>query len=45
LAARGRVKLDELITDYLPLSELEAGLDLRNFPQAGKIVVQLNERS
>jgi 2-desacetyl-2-hydroxyethyl bacteriochlorophyllide A dehydrogenase len=45
LAATGRVKLDELVTDSVPLSKLEAALDLANFPNAGKIAVIPGERA
>jgi 2-desacetyl-2-hydroxyethyl bacteriochlorophyllide A dehydrogenase len=43
LAASGRVQLDELVTDRIPLQTLEAALDLKNFPDAGKIVVRPGE--
>ncbi len=39
LIASGRVKVRPLITDTVHLREMEAALDLRNFPRAGKILV------
>jgi 2-desacetyl-2-hydroxyethyl bacteriochlorophyllide A dehydrogenase len=39
LIGAGRVKVGPLITDSVPLREMEAALDLNNFPEAGKILV------
>jgi 2-desacetyl-2-hydroxyethyl bacteriochlorophyllide A dehydrogenase len=39
LIATGRVQVGALITDSVPLREMEAALDLANFPDAGKILV------
>ncbi len=39
LIGAGRVKVRPLITDSVPLREMEAALDLANFPNAGKILV------
>lgn len=36
----GRLDLTELITDVLGLSELERAMDVKNFPNAGKILIQ-----
>lgn len=39
LLGMGRVQAAPLITDRVHLREMEAALDLRNFPEAGKILV------
>ena len=39
LIASSRVRVRSLITDSVHLREMEAALDRRNFPEAGKILV------
>ena len=40
LLESGRLDVSALITDMLSLDELERAMDITNFPQAGKIVIQ-----
>jgi L-iditol 2-dehydrogenase len=40
LLSSGRLDLTDLITDVLGLSELERTMDVSNFPNAGKILIQ-----